>query len=90
MPSNHNYDAHFHCFLSERKYKLSTDGVPIRGFIIRAPPQKLWLAADFVERQLYMVASTHDDYCDLGTLDTRIAGAMTACFANYPDLFQVR
>lgn len=72
-----------------RKDEIALTGIPLHGFVIRVSEDQLYVAAAFVERQLYKSAHTNDDYCDLSSLPMRMSVIMSVCYKNYPHLFQM-
>mmetsp|Transcript_2642 Transcript_2642/g.6087 ORF Transcript_2642/g.6087 Transcript_2642/m.6087 type:complete len:174 (-) Transcript_2642:303-824(-) len=62
------------------KAMLSTTGIPIRGYIVRAQRGRLSKVAMFIESQLYKASTCLEDYANLNTLGQRCQGALTAYF----------
>mmetsp|Transcript_6331 Transcript_6331/g.11283 ORF Transcript_6331/g.11283 Transcript_6331/m.11283 type:complete len:99 (+) Transcript_6331:149-445(+) len=53
-------------------------GINILGYILRARDLRLTHVTSVVECQLYNSTPTYEQYADLTTLESRVAGALTA------------
>mmetsp|Transcript_24112 Transcript_24112/g.41284 ORF Transcript_24112/g.41284 Transcript_24112/m.41284 type:complete len:125 (+) Transcript_24112:124-498(+) len=60
------------------KNTLATTGVLSRGHVIRARRHRLTFVATSIERQLYIVAPSYEDYANLDTLNKRMAWVLTS------------
>jgi len=72
------------------KCRIATTGIRVGNVVVGATKDQLAVAAKVIERHLYYSASTFGEYCDLSTLDMRMATATTYYLRRFPHLHRIR
>ncbi|KAL7470644.1 hypothetical protein ACHAXS_010889 [Conticribra weissflogii] len=71
------------------KRRIATTGIRVGNIVVGASKDQLSVAAKVIERNLYYSACTYGEYCDLTTLDMRMAIATTNFLRRFPHLHRI-